>query len=91
MYTTNVLNQYTQVADANYTYDEAGNMTNDGQYEYGAACPEPVERDAGNRLVQVHNIGPLAAACDVNLVFTTGGNKRRVDYRKTQAVEVMAY
>ncbi len=39
MYTTNVLNQYTEVADANYTYDEAGNMTNDGQYEYGAACP----------------------------------------------------
>ncbi len=36
VYTTNVLNEYTQVADANYTYDEAGNMTNDGQYEYGA-------------------------------------------------------
>ena len=45
VYTTNVLNQYTEVADANYTYDDAGNMTNDGQYEYVAACPEPAERD----------------------------------------------
>lgn len=65
-YTANALNQYTAVADANCTYDDNGNMTFDGMYEY--------TYDAENRLIRVRNIDPLAAACEVALPVTTGGS-----------------
>lgn len=32
--TANALNQYTAVADANFVYDDNGNMIFDGRYEY---------------------------------------------------------
>ncbi|MBN1363100.1 MAG: hypothetical protein JW993_21045, partial [Sedimentisphaerales bacterium] len=66
MYTANELNQYTDVADVNYTYDDAGNMTYDGRYAY--------VYDAQNRLVEVHTAGSLAAVCDIEATFTTGGD-----------------
>jgi len=64
-YTTNDLNQYTGIADVNCTYDDDGNMTFDGTYEY--------TYDAENRLIQVQAIDPLAAACETTAPFTTGG------------------
>jgi hypothetical protein len=39
------LNQYTEVAGVNTTYDDAGNMTNDGDYEYVYDAGET--RDSG--------------------------------------------
>jgi RHS repeat-associated protein len=65
-YTSNDLNQYTAVADANCTYDNNGNMTYDGINEY--------TYDAENRLIQVRRLGSLAAACDTTLALTTGGD-----------------
>jgi len=37
-YNTNHLNQYTKVADVNYTYDKNGNLTNDGSTTYYYDC-----------------------------------------------------
>lgn len=65
-YTANALNQYSAVADVNCLYDNNGNMTYDGRYEYAY--------DAENRLVRVRNIDSLATACDCDLPFTTGGD-----------------
>jgi len=66
-YATNALNQYTAVADVNYTYDNNGNMTYDGSFAYGY--------DPENRLTTATKVPePLSAACDTTLTFTTGGN-----------------
>ena len=65
-YTANALNQYTEVADVNLTYDPAGNMTYDGSNSY--------YYDTDNRLIKVVRApGELSAACDTALAFTTGG------------------
>jgi RHS repeat-associated protein len=50
-YTSNSLNQYTRVVDANdvnYTYDKNGNLTFDGKYRY--------YYDVENRLTEVNNV-----------------------------------
>lgn len=52
--------------DIRCTFDDNGNMINDGQLEY--------TYDAENRLILVRNVDPLAAACDVDLAFTTYGD-----------------
>ncbi len=66
-YTTNELNQYTDVGGVDCFYDRAGNMVNDGNHDY--------LYDAENRLVMVLNTPDvLAAACDTTLAFTTGGD-----------------
>jgi RHS repeat-associated protein len=71
-YTANSLNQYTEVADVNYTYDLSGNMTYDGLYNY--------YYDAENRLVKIVNLAneppvenfALEQALDMGWPTTTG-------------------
>ena len=52
-YASNNLNQYSQVAGANYTYDDNGNLTNDGTYIY--------TYDYENRLISAVGNGHTAA------------------------------
>jgi len=66
-YTTNALNQYTAVGGVTCLYDASGNMTCDGANIY--------EYDPENRLTKVtEGADAFAAACDIDLKFTTGGD-----------------
>ena len=69
-YVTNALNQYTSAGGVSYDYDLSGNMTQDDRFQY-AYDPE-------NRLLSATKLtgtpGPLTAACDTTLAFTTGGD-----------------
>jgi YD repeat-containing protein len=70
-YLSNELNQYSSVGGVSYDYDQNGNLTSDATCFY--------DYDAENRLTEVTRAtgggtGPLSAALDTDLSFTTGGD-----------------
>ena len=54
-YNSNSLNQYTSVGGTGYSYDDNGNLTNDGTYLYYYDCE--------NRLTEVNDINDCPVAC----------------------------
>lgn len=60
-YTSNTLNQYTQVAGVAFAYDANGNLTNDGKQTY--------RYDAQNRLLAVEPIAPATGAVRAEFAY----------------------
>jgi RHS repeat-associated protein len=60
-YTSNALNQYTQVGGVAFAYDANGNLTNDGKQTY--------RYDAQNRLLAVEPIAPATGAVRAEFAY----------------------
>jgi len=72
-YTTNGLNQYTQVGTQNFTYDDNGNLTSDGDLDYFY--------DIENRLVKVAPTNGVGRTTE--LFYDPTGRLYRVDDTQT--------
>lgn len=70
-YTTNSLNQYSQVGDTTYSYDASGNLTS----RNGIASSRSYEYDSENRLTKVSAQGGEVVA---QYVYDAFGNRIRV-------------
>jgi RHS repeat-associated protein len=81
-YTTNSLNQYTSVGGVTYSYDDNGNLTNDGFYKYYYDCE--------NRLTDVNYAGNNERVAEYKYDWL-GRRVRKLIYDGGQVSETIRY